>query len=147
MGLDWPGLVRKYVWDEERTPYLVASAHLTPRQIRSELFAYAFLLAMLAALATVAAMARGRGDAVALVGMVYAASVLVAAVSLGVTGRPAPALYCVTAPLAAVAAAALRVVRADMQGTEWVMFVAFAVLWIGYSVRIVRIARRLHPGE
>lgn len=144
---DWPGLVRRYVWDEERTPYLVASHRLTTRQIRSELFAYAFLLAILAAVATVAAVARSGSGVLSALAVLYAPTVLVAAVLLGVTGRPAAAAYCATAPLAAIGAAAAGLVRPDMRGAEWVVFLAFAGLWLGYAARIFRIARRLQGRE
>jgi hypothetical protein len=145
--VDWPGLVRKYVWDEERTPYLVASHRLTKRQIRSELFAYAFLLAVLAAVATVAALARAGDGPAALLAALYAPSVLVAAVTMGVSARPLAAAYCATAPLGAAAAALTGLIRADMGGPEWVVFAAFVILWLGYAARIVRIARRLHGLE
>jgi hypothetical protein len=145
--VDWPGLVRKYVWDEERTPYLVPSYRLTPRQIRSELFVYGFLLAILAAIACVVAVA-GRATQVGTpVAVLYAFTVLVAAVVLGASGHPVAAAYCATAPLATAAAAMLGMLRPDMSGAERILFLAFSVLWLGYGARIVRVARRLHGRE
>ncbi|MBI2204814.1 MAG: hypothetical protein HYU41_13270 [Candidatus Rokubacteria bacterium] len=142
--MDWPGLVRKYVWDEERTPYLVRTDRLTARQARSELFVYAFLLALLAMAVSAIALFgdtwRGGASPVA---AVYALTILAAAVMLGVTGRPAAAAYCATAPLAMVCAAVFGVLRSDMTGAERVVMTAAGILWLGYAARIIRIVRRL----
>lgn len=143
--MDWPGLVRKYIWDEERTPYLVRTDRLTARQARSELFVYAFLLALLAAAVSAVALAGDtwRGGVAAPIVALYALTVLAAAVVLGITGRPAAAAYCATAPLAMVCAAVFGVLRSDMTGSERVVMTAAGVLWLGYAARIVRIVRRL----
>ena len=144
--MDWPGLVRKYVWDEEKTPHLVRADRLTPAQARSELFVYAFLLAILAAAVTlIAVLGRGRGGALGSPAVaLYAVTVLVAAVSLWLRGQPAAALYCATAPLATGAAALAGVLRPDMAGSERLVVAAASGLWLGYAARIIRVARRLH---
>ena len=144
--MDWPGLVRKYIWDEEKTPYLLRSDSLTPGQVRSELFAYAFLLAILASVVLVVAAAGNRSigllasPAVAL----YAVTVLVGAIVLGVSGHPTAATYCATAPVATGLGALLGVLRPEMTGGETLVMVVFSALWLGYAARVVRIARRLH---
>jgi len=143
--VDWPGLVRKYVWDQERTPYLVRSDRLTPGQARSELFAYAFLLGILASVVIVLALAGGErvgalaSPAVAL----YAVTILLGAIALGATGHPTAALYCATAPLALWLGALLGALRPGMPGGERVVLALVSALWLGYAVRVVRIARRL----
>lgn len=143
--MDWPSLVRKYVWNEEKTPYLVRSDHLTPGQVRSELFVYAFLLAILA---SVVALVGAAGDsrvgplaspAVAL----YALTILAGAIVLGVSGHPAAAAYCATAPVAMGLGALLGVLRPGMAGGEMVFLAALSVLWLGYAARVVRITHRL----
>lgn len=144
--MDWPGLVRKYVWDEEKTPYLVRSDRLTPAQARSELFVYALLLGILAALMAVAA---AGGDArlgpLASLGVaLYALSILVAAIVLGVSGHPAAAAYCATAPLALGLGALAGLLRPGMAGAERMLLAGLSVVWLGYAARVVRIARRLH---
>jgi hypothetical protein len=101
--LDWPGLVKRYVWDDDRTPYFARAGRLTPAQARSELFIYAFLLAVLSSLVTViAAVGEGRAGVLGSPAIaVYAVTVLVAAILLGVTGHPLAAGYCATAPATA----------------------------------------------
>lgn len=144
--MGWPDLVRKYVWDEEKTPYLVRSGRLRPGQARSELFVYAFLLAILAAVvAVVAATGDDRlGPLASPEVALYALTILAAAIVLGVSGHPAAAAYCATAPVAVGLGALAGVLRPDMAGAETVVLAAFGVLWLGYATRIVRIARRLH---
>lgn len=144
--MDWPTFVRRYVWDEERTPYFVRSDRLTRAQARSELFAYAFLLAILASVVTVlATVGQGRADPLAspLVAL-YAVTVVLAAIGLGVTGHPAAAYYCGTAPLAAGLGALAGVLRPGMAGMEMIVLAGLSALWFGYAARVVRVARRLH---
>lgn len=143
--MDWPSLVRKYVWDEERTPYLVRTGNLTARQARSELFVYAFLLALLAGIVAAIALA---GDArLGLLASpflaVYAVTMLAAAVLLGISGHPWAAAYCVTAPVATGLAALTGAIRPGMVTGEIVVVAALSLLWLGYAARIVRITRRL----
>src|SRR3970282_257732 len=56
---------RKYVWDDERTPYLVRVARLTRGQIEYELRFYAVITGVLFALVSVAALSNSlpHGDA------------------------------------------------------------------------------------
>jgi hypothetical protein len=147
--VDWPSLVRRYVWDEEKTPYLVATDRLTPAQARSEAFVYAFLLAVGAAGVTFLGVLGGaRGGALGSPGVaLYALTVLVAAVTLCLTGHPGAALYAATAPLAVGAGALSGLLRPDMSGAERIILTGLSGLWLGYAARIVRIARRLHGLE
>jgi apolipoprotein N-acyltransferase len=144
--VDWPTLVRRYVWSEERTPYLVRPERLTRVQARSELFAYGLLLATLAALVAVVAGLGGQrpGPPAARGVALYAGTVAAAAVALGATAHPAAAWYCATAPLAMALGALAGGLRPDMSGLEVFGFASLAALWLGYAARVVRIARRLH---
>ena len=147
--MDWPGLVKRYVWDDDRTPYFARAGRLTPTQARSELFIYAFLLAVLSSLVTViAAVGEGRAGVLGSPAIaVYAATVLVAAILLGVTGHPLAAGYCATAPVAVGLAALAGVLRPGMMAGEQVVLTGLSLLWLGYAARVVRIARRLHGRE
>lgn len=148
--MDWPTLIRRYVWDEEKTPYLVGSSRLTGAQARSELFAYAFLLAILAAVVAAAALlGYGRTGTLAVPGVaLYAVSVLAAAILLGTTAPPAAAWYCATAPVALWLAALGGVFRPGMPVGERLLLAVASALWLAYAVRVIRIAGQLHrrPG-
>jgi hypothetical protein len=145
--VNWPSLVRRYVWDEERTPYLVRVDRLTGGQARNELFVYAFLLATLAAVvAAVAVLGDGRTGLLTAPGVsLYAVMLLLAAIALGAAGYPAAAWFCLTAPAALWLTASTGLLRPGMEGGERLVIAIASALWLGYATRVVRIARRLHP--
>jgi hypothetical protein len=144
--LDWPSLVRRYVWHEERTPYLVRAERLTPGQARSELFVYGLLLATLAAVVAVISILFGpdgtllASPAVAL----YALLLVGGAIALGVGGHPRAAWLCATAPLVMELAILARVLRPGASTNERITLLTVGALWLAYALRVVRIARRLH---
>jgi hypothetical protein len=140
--LSWIDFVRRYVWHEERTPYLVRPDRLSRSQARSELFAYAFLLTTLSsavAAISVQVWARPMGPVVA----VYAGSLAAAALALGMTWHPAAARYCLTAPLLLALAALTGLARPGMGQGERLVLGAVAGLWLAYALRVVRISRSL----
>jgi hypothetical protein len=145
--VDWPAFVRKYVWDEQKTPYLVRASGLTPAQARHELFAYGFLLGTGAGL-VVALWAGGTPGALGLplVGP-YAASVAVAAIALGATRHPAAAMYCATAPVVLGVGALAVDIRPGIGTGETLLLVLFAGLWFRYALRSVTAARRARAAD
>jgi hypothetical protein len=142
-GLDWPSLVRRYVWHEERTPYLVRAERLTPAQARSELFVYGLLLAVLASLvAVVSALGRAGEGAMAIPGLALCAvAIALGAIALGVSGHPLAAWLCATAPLLLELGI---LVRPGLTINERITFLTAGALWLAYALRVVRIAYRLH---
>lgn len=147
--VNWPSLVKRYVWDDDKTPYLVRPERLTATQARNELFVYAVLLSILAAgLTLVAAVAHARLGPVAAASLVlYGLALAVGAIALGVTGHPAAALACASGPVVMAIAALAGGLRPAMSGAERVVLTAVAIVWLGYAARVVRIARRLHGRE
>lgn len=143
--MDWPGLVRRYVWHEERTPYLVRAERLTPGQARSELFVYGLLLATLAAVvAVVSALDRAGGGALASPGVaLYAVTLALGAIALGASGHSLAAWFCATAPLV-MELGILGGWRPGLSGNERITLLTVGALWLGYAFRVIRIARRLH---
>lgn len=141
-GLDWPSLVRRYVWHEERTPYLVRAERLTPEQARSELFVYGLLLAVLASLvAVVSVLGRPGEGTLAMPGLaLYAVAIALGAIALGASGHPLAAWLCATAPLALELGI---LVRPGLTFNERVTFLTAGALWLAYALRVVRIAYHL----
>jgi hypothetical protein len=145
--LDWPGLVRRYVWHEERTPYLIRPERLTPGQARSELFVYGVLLAAGASVvAVVSALDRTGAGALALPGLaLYAVTLALGAIVLGANGHPLAAWFCATAPLVLELGILAGALRPGMSTNERITLLTLGALWLAYALRVVRIARRLHP--
>jgi hypothetical protein len=144
-GFDWPSLVRRYVWHEERTPYLVRAERLTVRQARSELFVYGLLLAILASIVAVVSALDRTGGVLAIPAVaLYAVTVALGAIGLGSVGHPLAAWLCATAPLVLELGVLSDVVRPGASTNERITLLTLGALWLGYAVRVVRIAHRLH---
>jgi hypothetical protein len=144
--VDWPGLFRRYVWHEERTPYLVHPERLTPAQARSELFVYGLLLAILASVVTVVStLDQTRGSALASPGVaLYTLALALGAIVLGARGHPLAAWFCATAPLVMELGILADTLRPGMSRNERITLLTLGALWLAYALRVVRIARRLH---
>ena len=83
--MDWHSYIKKYVWDDNKTPYFVPVKKLTKSQADHELFAYTFFIALLFAILSIISLTEnaphGKSTTVAL----YAVSVSCSAVLFGVT--------------------------------------------------------------
>lgn len=136
---------RKYVWDDERTPYLVSVGRLTRRQADHELLFYATLSGVLFALIALAALSRRlpHGDA-SLVSL-FAFTQVCASLLLGMTRSAWAAVYCATAPLAALLYFALFGFHPSLGALDKSLLVVAAILWTLYGRRLVSVARA-YPG-
>lgn len=141
MDSEWEKLVKRYVWNPERTPYLTRVANLSRRQAHYELFGYAVLVGVLGAVLSVASLSTGLPHADARGVSLYAFSVCCAAVLLGATRHPWAALWCAGAPLALLAYFAVWGFHPALESAEKVLLVAIVVAWLLYSRRAVAVAR------
>jgi hypothetical protein len=93
---------RKYVWDDERTPYLISVTRLTRSQIDYELRFYAVFSGVLFGLVSIAALSSSlpHGDARGV--SLYAFTQVCASLLLGVTRHLWAAVYSASGPLAAL---------------------------------------------
>jgi len=141
MDLDWEKLVRRYVWNDERTPYLTRVAKLTRTQAQYELFGYALLVGVLFAALSVAALSSElpHGDAAGV--SLYAFTVCCAAVLLGATRHPWAALWCAGAPLGLLAYFAIWGFHPGLETGDKALLVAAVLGWLLYSPRVVAVAR------
>lgn len=141
MDSEWEKLVKRYVWNAERTPYFTRVANLSRRQAHYELFGYALLVGVLGAVLSVASLAAELPHADAGGVSLYAFSVCCAAVLLGATRHPWAALWCAGAPLALLAYFAVLGFHPALESSEKVLLVAIVVAWLLYSRRTVAVAR------
>jgi hypothetical protein len=141
MDLDWEKLVKRYVWNDERTPYFIRVANLSPRQAHYELFSYSVLVAVLCAVLAVATLSSGLPHAEGV--SVYAFSVCCAAILLGATRHPWAALWCAGAPGAALVYFAVWGFPGNLESPGKVLSVAAMAAWLLYSGRVVAVARTL----
>ena len=88
MVLDWEKLFKRYVWHDERTPYLTRVVNLTRIQAQYELFGYALFMGVLSAVLSIVTQAPGLPHGGAAIVPLYAFSVCCAALILGFTRHP-----------------------------------------------------------
>src|SRR5688572_9123185 len=140
MRFDPPSLLKRYVWDDDKTPYLVRPERMSAEQAWSELFAYTVLLTAGATIVALGALAGGAlGGPVA---GLYAVTVGAAALLLGARGHDLAARYCVSAPAMLAIGVLADVVRPGMGFTERLVLLIGCALWLAYACRAVRVARR-----
>ena len=144
MDSEWEKLVKRYVWNGERTPYFTRVANLSRRQAHYELFGYALLVGVLGAVLSVASLSAELPHADAEGVSLYAFSVCCAAVLLGATRHPWAALWCAGAPLALLAYFAVLGFHPALESADKVLRVAIVVAWLLYSRRAVAVARAWH---
>jgi hypothetical protein len=132
---------KKYVWDDERTPYLVPVARMTRRQADYELFAYAVFVGVLFGMVTGAALLSQdpqiRSEAVA----AYGVTILCATLIFGFTKAVQAAWYCAVAPLVALVYFFLYGFHPNLSTIDHAVLIIFGLVWLRYSLRVVAIAR------
>jgi hypothetical protein len=139
--MNWEGFIKRYIWDDDRTPYLVRVSRITRRQADYEIYLYTVFIGLLFAVATLAALAgalpQGRSEAVAL----YGFSMVCAAILFGATKHLWPALYCSAAPLAVLFYFFTQGFPPQLGTIDHVVLIVFALIWLRYSMRVVSLAK------
>lgn len=141
--VDWFSYVKKYVWDENKTPYLIPADKLTRAQAGKEIFVYALFLSILFAFLTLDALAevRSGSNPFSFLKALYALSLFSCGIFLGITKHTSGAQYCVTAPVAAIVIFIGKGIHLDLSVAENVVLLAIAVAMLRYSLRVVAITR------
>lgn len=144
MAMDWYHYLKKYVWDEDKTPFLVAVDKLNKTQADSEIFLYALFVAVPGGLLGAAAVAHGLRsglDELALIGA-YGFSLCLAAALLHKRKHLLSALYTVSGPLVLFGYLILWGFHPNLAWIDKIVLVAVLLLCLRYTVRIVAIVRR-----
>lgn len=147
MDLDWEKLFKRYVWHDERTPYLTRVAALTRVQARYELFGYALFMGVLAGILAVVTLSPALPHGGAAVVPAYAFSVCCAAVILGFTRHPWAAAWCALAPLAALGYFGAWGFHPALDTGGKVLLVVVVLCGLLYSRRLVAVACAWHGRE
>ncbi len=139
--MSWDKFVKKYVWDDTKTPYFVRVAKLNKVQAGYELFSYSLFLAILFGVISVVTLSdqapQGRSEVVS----IYAFCVVCGAIVLGMTKSSAAALVCASAPLAALLYFFLKGFPSGLGMIDHWVLVAAALGLLFYSLRVVAIAK------
>lgn len=139
--MDWEKQFKKYVWDDDKTPYLTSAARLNRRQASNEIYIYTLfigtLFCVVAVLANTGALPHGRSFGVAL----YAFSMVCAAIVLAFTKNYLAAWYCGLAPVAVLVYFFVYGFNPDSKTVDQVVILVLVALWLRYSWRVVNIGK------
>ena len=100
----WNEFLKRYVWDEETTPYFTAVPKLSREQADSELFFFALMATVLFGIATFASMSGQAPYGVSKLAAIYCFTVVAGAVLVGTVKTVYAAIYTMSAPIAALVA-------------------------------------------
>ena len=146
----WDDFLKRYVWDDETTPYFVPVARLTRRQADSELRAYTVFLAFLfgvAAVITLSAQAPGgRSPGMSL----FSFTVVCATVLLATTRLTWAAMYLCLAPIGSAFWILVSAGHEGLGAIDHLVIIVFCVFWLRYTLRVIRITREydaMPPGS
>jgi hypothetical protein len=96
----WEKYVKKYVWDDDKTPYFIAVSDLKQDQAGKEIFLYCFFLAIPTALiVAVIVNALSSGDFSNVTLGLFAASILAGAAYLNIRKNTSAAFFLISAPI------------------------------------------------
>jgi hypothetical protein len=139
---DWPSFLRRYVWDETKTPYFTATHKLTREQADSELLIWSGFVAVFGCVLAMALLSGKLPGGPAPVAGAWATVVVCAAIIMGVTKLPAAAAICTSGPaLLAIKTVGAGVRQGQSQAETIVMCVLF-LLFFAYALRAMRICQR-----
>ncbi len=133
--------IKRYVWDDLKTPYFVRVAKMTKVQAGYEFFSYSLFLAVLFAVISVVSLSdqapQGRSEVVS----IYAFCVVCGAIVLAMTKSSAAAYVCASAPLAALLYFFLEGFPSGLGTIDKWLLVAAALGLLFYSMRVVASAK------
>ena len=140
--LDWYKFVRRYFWDDETTPYLVPVERLHRRQAEHEILAYVVFVGLLYGAAMLLTMSGRAAYSDSFGVSLYAFLVVCAALTLGVTRHFLAACACVLAPVGGLVFSLSFNIHSDLGSWDRVLLIAFSLVWLRYSMRLMHIAKR-----
>ena len=143
--MDWESLFKRYVWDDNKTPYLVPVSKLNRRQANSEIMIFSLFLGVLFGVVAVASLSAKAPHGYSPNMALYGFTVVCAAVCFGVAKSYVAALYLSATPLAGLAYVLLYGFGSERELLDTVIVATVLVLLLRYSRRIVSVARA-YPG-
>lgn len=139
--MDWHRFLKRYVWDDDKTPYFTAVRKLTKRQADYELFAYVCFIGVLFTViglifcSSKSPLGQSYGAAF------YCFSVALSAVMVYATKDLSTAVYCAIAPVAMAAFVLLTGGHPNLYAIDILVILASIALLCWYSIRVVNIVR------
>ncbi len=139
--IDWETYVKKYIWDDDKTPYFIRAQKLNKYQADHELFAYSFFVALIFFAISIISLTENAPHGISHGVALYAFTVACSAVLFGVTKHVYAACYFAMAPLATLAYFFVWGFPPNLATIDEFVLIAVALALLRYSMRIVTIAR------
>lgn len=140
--MDFDKLLRKYVWDDEKTPYFTPARQLTRRQAHYELIAYGFFLGILFSAVSFIFLTGAAGQAKSFPAALFAFLIVCGAAILAFTRTVMTGNFLVLAPVGGISYLLVNGVRPSW-GTIDVVFISLMLLaWLAYAWRVIAVCRR-----
>lgn len=142
--MNWEGFVKKYVWDNDRTPYTTRVPNLTRVQADNELFFYAIFLAVLFTLVAVVSATKytDTGINTHLYSALFGTTVALAGVLMSLIKWLPAGLISQIAPIGAALYVYFGGLRADLPQMDKYFLIGFCGLWLLYGFRVIAILKR-----
>jgi len=140
--IEFEKYLKRYIWDHDKTPYLVSAEKLNRRQAEYEILAYVILVGFLFGLLSIFTLSSHAPMGRSVGASFYALTMVMGCVLLGVTRHYYAALYCALAPLAIVIYLSLNGFPPKLGLVDHIVICAFLLAWGGYSYRLVAVVKR-----
>jgi hypothetical protein len=139
--MSWDKYIKRYIWDDEKTPYLVPADKLTRTQAEYEILAYVFFLMILFGVICVVALTdrlpHGRSYGIS----IYAFSIVLSSVIFGLSKHLYAAIYNLTGPMAGLLYFFVNGFHPRLDTIDEYVILIVLVLWLRYATRVVAIAK------
>ena len=142
MDFNLDKFLKRYVWDDEKTPYFTPSSRLYRTQAHYEALAYSVFIGILFTAVALTAMTGAAGQERETGPVIFGFTMICAAVIFGFTKNYFAALWLSSAPIAAIAYFVLYGFKPKWATIDQIVILGFVAVWILYSIRIVSIGRR-----
>ena len=141
--MEWEKLFKRYVWNDQTTPYLTSVKKLTQRQANSEVFIYSLFIGIFFIVACIAAIRNGANTASAGIAL-YSFSTVCAAVIFCYLKSYYASLYLSAAPLTIIAYIFISNHVISSHSFDTLIVVVILLLVLRYSFRIIAISQYYH---
>ncbi|MBG06621.1 MAG: hypothetical protein CMM59_21385 [Rhodospirillaceae bacterium] len=141
---NWEKWTKKYVWDDEKTPFFISVDKLTKLQAKKELFLYLVFVGTpfgLIGFMSLAGITRSENFGYLLL-LIYSVTVLISLYFIGTTKSSYAAFYSATAPLALFFFLLIDGFPPKLPELGQAILLIFLLLWLRYAMRIIRICKR-----
>jgi len=133
--------LKRYVWDEETTPYFTAVSKLSREQADSELFFFALMTIVLFGVGTFASISGQAPYGVSKFAAIYCFTIVSGAVLVGTVKKAWAAIYTATAPVMILGAVFWFGFPESMALIDELVLLAVLVAVLRYMWRVILICR------